>query len=165
MQEIGISIDSCELSKSNVINNLLTQKSNYELKTYVLTLYLNVLQFKNKSKNSYTESIIEYAKRFIIENYSNVNLSVSYIAEQLHLSANYLSVLFKQVTGDNISTYITNLRLEKAKQLLSDPSVTMNNIAQTIGYSDSHYFAKVFKKMEGITPSEYRTISIRKLKV
>ena len=70
-----------------------------------------------------------------------------------------LSVLFRQAFGINFSSYLGRLRIEKSQKLLKDFSLKIEDIGNMVGYSDSHYFAKVFKRSVNLTPSEYRNIS------
>lgn len=95
-------------------------------------------------------------KDYISSNYSDGNLSIKDISEHVHLSSSYLCTVFKTETGQTLNQYLTNFRIEKAKQLLSDPRNKINEIAAQVGYSDCNYFGKTFKKVVGLSPSEYR---------
>lgn len=93
----------------------------------------------------------------IIHNeFSNTELSVNNLAERVFLTPTYLSALFKKDTGATIGQYLTNYRIEKAKQLLKDKRYKLYQISSLVGCSDSNYFAKIFKRQIGVTPSEYR---------
>ena len=91
-----------------------------------------------------------------IENYSNVNLSLEEISKNIFLTPAHICVIFKDHTNTTVNKYITEYRLDKAKKLLKDPSIKMNEIASRVGYRDGNYFAKTFKKETGYSPSEYR---------
>ena len=78
------------------------------------------------------------------------------LAEEFHLSAQYISQLFKNEIGVGFLTYLTNIRMERAKQLLLSTSLSIAEVSEQSGYSDYRVFTKVFKKSEGITPSQYR---------
>jgi two-component system response regulator YesN len=67
-----------------------------------------------------------------------------------------LCLLFKQETGETINEYLTKVRIEKAKELLSDPRNKFYEVCYTVGYSDPSYFSKLFKKYTGLTPSAFR---------
>lgn len=95
-------------------------------------------------------------KDYISSNYSDGNLSIKDISEHVHLSSSYLCTVFKTETGQTLNQYLTNYRIEKAKQLLLDPRNKINEIAAQVGYSDCNYFGKTFKKVVGLSPSEYR---------
>lgn len=93
---------------------------------------------------------------YIEENYANTTLSVDSIAQAIHLSPNYISHLFKKEMNDAPSVYINKVRIEKAKILLRTGNRTLSDIAAAVGYSDSNYFMRIFKKLTGTTPSDYR---------
>ena len=84
----------------------------------------------------------------------DINLAV--LADEFHLSAQYISQLFKSEIGVNFHAYLTNIRMEKAKKLLLTTSLPIAEVAQQAGYGDYRAFTKVFRKSEGITPSQYR---------
>lgn len=83
-------------------------------------------------------------------------ISLSVLAEQFHLNPQYISQLFKSEIGVNFLAYLTNIRMEKAKKLLLATSLSIAEVADQAGYRDYRVFTKVFKKSEGITPSQYR---------
>lgn len=95
-------------------------------------------------------------KDFISRNYSDETLSVREISEHVHLSASYVCTYFKNETGQTLNQYLTAYRIEKAKQLLSDPRYQIADISSKVGYSNGNYFGKSFKKLVGLSPSEYR---------
>lgn len=78
------------------------------------------------------------------------------LAEQFHLNPQYISQLFKSEIGVNFLAYLTNIRMEKAKKLLLTSSASIAEVAEQSGYGDYRVFTKVFKKSEGVTPSQYR---------
>ena len=82
--------------------------------------------------------------------------SLSVLAEEFHLSSQYISQLFKSEIGVNFLAYLTNIRMERAKKLLLTTSLSIAEVAQQSGYGDYRVFTKVFRKSEGITPSQYR---------
>lgn len=96
----------------------------------------------------------------IIQKYINANykkdISAGDVAGILGYSDVYFSKLFKQLFSDNFINYLTKIRIENAKVLLKDVSFNIREVGESVGYSDSNYFTKVFKRSEGISPSEYR---------
>lgn len=99
--------------------------------------------------------IIQKACSFIEQNIDK-DISLDQLAQNLGVSSFYLSKLFKEQTGENYSSYVTNLRLDKAKQLLNDDSLIIKEITSMIGYNDQNYFSKLFKQKFGLSPTEYR---------
>lgn len=100
--------------------------------------------------------IVEDAKRIMRENYSNPSLSISGIARQLYVSQQYLSRLFRSVSGVTCMNYLTQIRLSVAKELLRGTSSKSYEIAQMVGYNQPNYFCALFKKNTGMTPKQYR---------
>lgn len=84
------------------------------------------------------------------------DISLQYIADQVNLNHRYLSVLFKSETGQNLSDYVTQCRMEKAKSLLKQTQLKIQDISRLTGYPNAKYFMSVFKQMVGFTPTEYR---------
>ena len=78
------------------------------------------------------------------------------IGVQYHLNPQYISQLFKSEIGVNFLTYFTNIRMEQAKKLLLTTSLPIAEVSEQSGYADYRVFTKVFKKSEGVTPSQYR---------
>ncbi|WP_239618642.1 response regulator transcription factor [Cohnella mopanensis] len=110
-------------------------------------------QFKEHTAvNARVGSVMQYIK----EHYSDKDLTTRSIADNTYLSQNYMCALFKKETGKTINEYITEVRLEKAKELLKDRHVKLYEIALSIGITDPNYFSSMFKKSTGLTPSQYR---------
>lgn len=112
--------------------------------------------FSDSSTNQEDNSIIYIIREYISKNYSRETLSVKDISDHVFLSTSYVCTLFKNETGQTLNQYITEYRITKAKQLLRDPRYKITDIAVRVGYSDSNYFGKSFKKSVGLSPSEYR---------
>ena len=83
-------------------------------------------------------------------------ISLGVLAEEFHLSGQYISQLFKSEIGVNFLAYLTNIRMEKAKKLLLSTGLSIAEVSEQVGYGDYRVFTKVFKKAEGVTPSQYR---------
>ncbi|MBR2996723.1 MAG: response regulator [Lachnospiraceae bacterium] len=99
---------------------------------------------------------VQRVMAYIREHYSDPELSVRTLAEEVYLTPTYLSTLFHNETGSTIGQIITEVRMEMAKQMLRDPQYKLYEIASLVGYNDANYFAKTFKKKTGVSPSEYR---------
>lgn len=95
--------------------------------------------------------ILEY-----IHTHYKEDISLHDVAGSLHYSEAYFCKLFRQCFDKNFTTYIAEYRIEKAKQLLSDPMINIKEAGEEAGYRDANYFTKVFKRVTGFTPSEYR---------
>ncbi|KUO70253.1 MAG: AraC family transcriptional regulator [Desulfosporosinus sp. BRH_c37] len=99
--------------------------------------------------------LVRKAMDYIELNYAN-NISLNLVATHVHLSPAYLSRIFNEKTGVGFTEYLTQVRLKKAKQQLRMSTKTIDEIAIATGFNSSSYFSAIFKKHEGITPSEYR---------
>lgn len=100
---------------------------------------------------------VREAKVYARENYAR-NISLSDISEQLHINATYFSALFKREEGITFSDYIISCRMDAAKTLLKTTNQSISEIGQQVGYDDVSYFSKMFKKVVGIRPKEYRKL-------
>ena len=114
-------------------------------------------QFLLHSQTEESEtSTVFLIKDFIAKHYANESLSVKDISEQVFLSPSYVCTIFKNETNLTLNQYLTQYRIERAKKLLQDPRYKITDISSKVGYSDGNYFGKTFKKMVGLSPSEYR---------
>ncbi len=93
---------------------------------------------------------------YIHAHYREPSLSTADIGRHIFLSPAYICALFKQETGETIGHYINRCRIERSREFLLDPDIKIADIAREIGYRDGDYFARVFRKLEGVAPSEYR---------
>lgn len=101
------------------------------------------------------DGIIPMVLEYLNKNYFN-DISLNDVAKNVNLSYNYLSKVFKDGIGKSFIDYLTELRLEKSMKLLADQSISIKEICQRIGYNDPNYYSKAFKKITGMTPTEYR---------
>ena len=91
-----------------------------------------------------------------LQNHLQEDVSLNVLAQEFHLNAQYISQLFKSEIGVGFLTYLTNIRIEHAKKLLLSTDDAISDISDQCGYNDYRVFTKVFKKKEGITPSQFR---------
>lgn len=104
---------------------------------------------------------IDRAKQYISQNYQQP-LTLEEVADIIELSPNYFSQLFHEETGYTFSDYVTEVRMQKAKELLRKNDKTLKEISILIGYRDPNYFSRVFKKQIGISPKQYQNQIIKK---
>ncbi|WP_456278939.1 response regulator transcription factor [Bacillus sp. AK128] len=98
---------------------------------------------------------IEKAIKYVDSNLSNP-INLKEVAGHVHLNPSYFSVLFKEQTNMTFSEYITRSRIQKAKNLLLTTNLSVNEIAEKVGYNTPKYFIKIFKEYENVTPSRYK---------
>ena len=118
-------------------------------------LIVTVIQYRNKIVDSSTK-IIDKAKDYIEENIAKSKLTLNDVANYVGLSPNHFSFVFKQRTGSNFIKYVTEVRIQKAQDLLKGTDMTAAEIADTVGYADPNYFSSVFKRNCGMTTKEFR---------
>ncbi|WP_372010564.1 response regulator [Paenibacillus chitinolyticus] len=102
-------------------------------------------------RNSVIRSIEKYVRLHYRE-----QILLDDLSERFHLSPSHISRSFKTEFGENLSDYVTRLRINKAKLLLADPELKINTVAEAVGYQDEKYFSRAFKKSEGISPNLFR---------
>lgn len=106
-------------------------------------------------RNSDEQTTIKYLKEYVGNNYI-YDISMQEAAEEMGYSDAYFSKLFKQYFNQNFTAYLTEYRIKKAKELLSNTNHSIKDISRMVGYTDSNYFAKIFKRLVGEIPSKYR---------
>lgn len=109
----------------------------------------------SEDSGHYEERTINGITRYMQEHLAE-EVSLSVLAEEFHFSAQYISQLFKNEIGVNFLAYLTNIRMENAKKLLLSTSMSIAEVSEQSGYGDYRVFSKVFKKSEGVTPSQFR---------
>jgi len=158
-KEVGVNSNVILKSKERVINDLFSLKTRRDIELYIQKLFMDVMTFTSEKKDTKVDFMVEFAKKYIQDCYSSDNLSISDIAGKLNITSSYLGVIFHQSTGINIISYIKQLRIEKACELLRNSMLTIVDISEKLGFQDPHYFSNVFKKNFKITPSEYRNLN------
>ena len=103
--------------------------------------------------------IVKNALAYIEENYRE-KLKLSDVADQIYVSQWHLSKLLNKHTGQNFSEILNTIRIEKAKELLKDPSLRIGDISEEVGFLDVAHFSRVFKKQAGISANEYRNTKL-----
>jgi two-component system, response regulator YesN len=98
---------------------------------------------------------VRMIKEYIGEHYSE-NITLNDIADIVFLNPAYLSAMFKKETGQTLTQYLIDVRIDKAKEMLRNPERTIGEIACMVGYQDERHFSKLFSKMTGVKPTEYR---------
>ncbi len=129
-----------------------------DMQVYTNTLYSRVVERINSTACRKDKKLVEVVKEYVEKHYSE-NLTLNKIANIAYVNPNYFCEVFKNQTGENFVDYLTRVRIEKAKSLLRDISMKTYEISRLVGYESSEYFSKVFKKLVGVTPSEYRNLN------
>lgn len=109
----------------------------------------------DNNRNTDEKATAGQMKEYVENNYM-YDISMQEAAQTMGYSDAYFSKLFKQYFNQNFTAYLTEYRMKKAKQLLSDTNESIKDISRMVGYTDSNYFAKIFKRIVGEIPSKYR---------
>ena len=143
---------------AKIIKDILATKKIEEVNVvsaHAFKYYEKEIRTLHEKPASNNNANVEEMAKYIQNNYKK-NLTLDEIASYVYLSTSYASRVFKKVKGISIVEYLSQVRIEKAKQLLENPHYQIEEIAENVGYTDAGYFTKVFRKHEGVTPSQYR---------
>lgn len=150
---------SFNLDYQNLISEFSKRKNLTEIKDWLKQLIFAVLG-DLKLPEDKTSPIISQVLKYLNQNYSS-DISIKTLAGHFNINAAYLGQLFKKETGEIFSDFLFKFRMEKARQLMSDPSLKANEIALKVGYNEASYFYKSFKKYTRLSFSEYRNLHHR----
>ena len=139
-------------NQNSLVNDVLIESLIYKFFYHLLTEYPE--QNKLKSKNSNEE--LQLAINYLEQNYINPACTITSVCHELDISRSYLYNIFRQNLNLTPSQFLTQLRMEKAKQNLLNSSYTVQQIANTVGYGDEFTFSKAFKRYTGLSPKFYR---------
>lgn len=123
---------------------------------YIVRIIKKALELREKTASNRYGDIVGEVMDYIEQNYADEELSLNLLASHVNFSPNHLSMIFSQQTGKTFIKYLTDLRMNKAKELLRCTGKRSSSIAVEVGYRDPHYFSYLFKKTQGITPTQYR---------
>lgn len=156
VQAYNLDIDEIFGENFNCYSYLETFDSVHDAKAWFIQKAVKVNSFIKKERINSSMLLIEKAKQYIKENYSNPDISVETLCSKLHVSPTYFSTIFKRETEMNFVNYLTSVRLEEAVKLLNTTDDKTYVIAEKVGYPEANYFSYVFKKQYGVSPSKYR---------
>lgn len=133
---------------------------NKNLKKYYVDDLNELSDILEDDKNLYSATSIKLAIQFITKNFNN-NITLKDVADEVFLSQNYLSELFKKETGEGFYEFLSNYRVKRAKELLVTTNLKIYEVAESVGYNDSITFGRAFKKITGTTPNNFRNNKAR----
>lgn len=123
---------------------------------YIIRIISQALEMREKVASNKYGDIVDEVMKYIEMNYAKEELSLNHVASHVNFSPNHLSMIFSQQTGQTFIKYLTDYRMNKAKELLRCSGKKSSVIAQEVGYKDPHYFSYLFKKTQNMTPTQYR---------
>ena len=138
-----------------LLRQILSINDSYSIKSWLFkvldAVFERIIDNKIISQNGELKLVLNYIEK----NYFK-KITLEEVAEYINFSPFYLSRLFKKEMGINFIDYVTELKMEKARELLSDTDIPIINIALELSYNEPNYFSRVFRKSAGVTPSQYR---------
>lgn len=155
--ELGENLDNILKSRVEILEDIYSKEDIFDLKAYMCGILTSVAEHFSKKYTQKNGKVISDIKSIIEKSYMK-DISINRISEQVFLSPNHISMIFRQETGETITDYITKIRMEKAKELLGNLDNKILEVAEAVGYEDASYFSKVFKKYTGIYPQKFRQL-------
>ena len=149
----GLQLQKDEIETPDVSGALQSQEN---AKQYVVRILQKALELREKTVSNRYGDIVDQVMKYIEQNYADEELSLNLLASHVNFSPNHLSMVFSQQTGQTFIKYLTDYRMNKAKELLRCTGKRSSEISMEVGYKDSHYFSYLFKKTQGMTPTQYR---------
>ena len=153
----GLGCDTNEMESADTEEVLAESGKNMESAiAYAEKMISQAIEIRDQNSGNKNRSILKTAVDFIDSHYMDEEISLNTVANVANVSSNHFSALFSQNMGQTFIEYLTALRMNKAKELLRCTGMRSSEIAGEIGYKDAHYFSYLFKKTQGMTPSDYR---------
>ncbi|MFC4698334.1 response regulator transcription factor [Enterococcus aquimarinus] len=139
------------------LRHLVLLANDYQLYQETLERFIHYfIQLKISPSINRHNKLIDHAIQFIDKNFTNPDISLNMVAEEVALSPSHFSTIFSQSMGKTFIDYLTEQRINHAKRLLTETNLRLTEITMRIGYNDPNYFSFLFKKKQGMSPSEYR---------
>lgn len=155
----GLGCDTNEMESADTEEVLAESGKNMESAiAYAKKMISQAIEIRDQNSGNKNRSILRTAVDFIDSHYMDEEISLNTVANVANVSSNHFSTLFSQNMGQTFIEYLTTLRMNKAKELLRCTGMRSSEIAGEIGYKDAHYFSYLFKKTQGMTPSDYRKV-------
>lgn len=144
------------ISENAFVDKLMSCETFQDFKFHFVNILetLQSYEAEHSNENDLGKSVMSY----ITENYADSNLNINMLGEVFSLSPSYLSKIFKEQIGLSPHEFITKLRINKSKELIEDGNITIEGIAEAVGFLSSSVFIRTFKKIEGITPGSYKKV-------
>ncbi|SEN52697.1 two-component system, response regulator YesN [Paenibacillus sp. OV219] len=156
IQELGIGENELASQQQSWLTDIYSFKTLDELELWLMHIVSNLITAVSTNRSHYTNTQMIRATEYIEAHYADEQISLQDLCRHVLMSTSYFSLIFKQYTGETFIEYLTRVRVEKAKVLLSTTSLKLYEIAEKVGYADPNYFSLLFKKHAGQAPREYR---------
>lgn len=150
----GLNIPREEIAAPDVASESMQNEKN--VMGYVAEMMEKALELRENAASNRYRNVVDEVMDYIEKHYAEEELSLNTLASHVNFSPNHLSMIFSQQTGKSFIKYLTELRMQKAKALLRCTGKRSSEISVLVGYKDAHYFSYLFKKTQGMTPTQYR---------
>lgn len=158
MQQYDMDLRQIFDAEGDVIRLMGSGHGREEFPVWLTRVACRMNEFINRRRDNTARQVIEEAKQYIQDHYQEPDLSVEMVCRQLHMSPAYFSTIFRKETGKTCVAYLTDVRLNRAVELLNQTSDKTYVIARKVGYQEQNYFSYVFKKKFGVSPTKYRGV-------
>ena len=152
LEELEIPRDEIE-APDVTSENMQSEKS---MVAYMADIMKKALELRENAASNRYRNVLDEVMNYIEKHYAEEELSLNLLASHVNFSPNHLSMIFSQQTGKSFIKYLTEYRMQKAKELLRCTGKRSSEISVEVGYKDAHYFSYLFKKTQGMTPTQYR---------
>ncbi len=150
----GLQLPKSEIETLDIASGALQDVESAQ--QYIVRIIKKALELREKTVSNRYGDIVDEVMQYIEKNYADEELSLNLLASHVNFSPNHLSMVFSQQTGQTFIKYLTDYRMNKAKELLRCTGKRSSEISIEVGYKDPHYFSYLFKKTQGMTPTQYR---------
>ena len=156
VKELNIDTSNLERELEDMRTLFEHETSLDKVKEYLRNLIYKIIDLRYQVSGNKNSDIVNIAKDYMKNNYMEEDISLNSIASYVNMSPSYFSALFRKETNQTVVEYLTEVRMDKAKELLMCSSKKASEIGYEVGYKDAHYFSYIFKKLQKCTPREYR---------
>ena len=151
---IELKIPKEEIEQPDIVSGVF--QSEESAVEYVVQIIKKAIELRDKASVNRYDDVLNEVMTYIQDNYADEDISLNLLASHVNFSPNHLSMIFSQQTGQTFIKYLTDYRMNKAKELLRCTGKRSSVISMEVGYKDPHYFSYLFKKTQGMTPTQYR---------
>lgn len=160
ISRMGLESQQCVELEMNRLYDIRSHRSPRAAAEYLRQVIKRLTQLRRRTVADSMEAVVARVERYIQENLAG-DTSLTRLADYARLNASYLSRIYKQVRGRNLMDYISQTKMDCARQLLASSDKRLSDIGSALGFPNPSYFSYFFKRLEGITPREYRELHTR----
>jgi AraC-like DNA-binding protein len=156
--EIKTSVEIEFFEELDPVNRLLNARTVAELKEQVNQIFNEINEYYERKNGGLLSDKADVIVEYVKEHCLDPNISITELSDKFQISRSYISRIFKKRTGMGMVDYIHELRLDRAKELMKDTDLSLKEIAEKVGFCHSVTMSRAFRKIEGVTPGQFRNI-------